>query len=316
MLQEYAVEPRALCQDINQLKHLLGLFGLDRGRYISKFPSDWLRQVYSAMPAGLDRSRAEILLRHARDEKVFNRNRDFDPAANWFNRDPWLSNALTQHAACPFRAIISTSDLSDQPSQVAVNVVDEQHELLKCRTSTRVKRTAETIASELFPMALISRRIAVIDPFFDFRLPTPKGHDYRSAFELLLRLLVDAGRSNFDVEVHWRNHDTRPPLTDENLRLWTREWLPDGVRLHVYEWAEDRAGEDFHDRFLLGDNGGIALGAGWEVTHDNERVQLSLLSREDVESHWRDYTPSSSTFTLVYPAMGVDSSGATWRVRV
>lgn len=307
MLYEYAVDPEITRRDFTALQHLFGLFGLDRGRYISQLPKrDWLRMAYLATEGRpeLERARIEILLKRAKASKLFAYGRCYD--ANL----PWLPNTHAAHMVRPFQAIIASDPDPAVPAHVELDVVDEDHELLACSHTCRVPRTAANLAEKLAPLALIGKRLALIDPFLDLR--NTRGQDFRAIIRELLSALAAAGREAVTLELHWRSHDSRPPeaLVLKNARTWCVGIIPNGFKLELYEWVEREGGEDFHDRFFLTEAGGIMSGAGFEDAGVHEQVQLSLLSSEDAASHLADLDENKGVFDLAFRPVIVESDGA------
>lgn len=311
MLYEYAVDPEITRREVAELKHLFSLFGLDRGRYISLFPKkQWFSEAYKAAASQepVAKKRIEELLVRAKASKAFASGRVPDPALNW------MGNTRASHVERPFQAIVSDETDPTVPAIIDFNLVDEAHALFECDQTCRVERTEKALVSALLPMALIGKRLALIDPFLDLR--NPGGQDFRSLIARLLTELAAIGKANVVLELHWRSHDRRPPeaFVLANAGAWSEGLIPPGFKLMLHEWGERAGGEDFHDRFFLTDAGGISAGAGFEVVGSHEKVQLSLLAPANAQSHWNDLHPTNGAFDLVFRPVVVESDGRTYSV--
>lgn len=308
MLYEYAVDPTVTGREIAELQHLFALFGLDRGRYMSLIDKEsWFSEAYKASAGKGDvaRKRIEVLLRRVMASKAYASGRVPDSSLDW------IGNTRASHAARPFQAIVSDKTDPTVPAIIEVADVDELHPLFRCEQTRRVERTENALASALLPMALIGKRLALIDPFLDLR--NIRGQDFRSVIARLLSDLAASGRANVELELHWRSHDSRPPeaLVKQNARTWCAGMIPRGYRLVFYEWIERPRGEDFHDRFFLTEAGGIAAGAGFEVIGAHEKVQLSLLTPSNAQSHLDDIDLNNGAFDLAFRPVVVESDGTT-----
>lgn len=308
MLHEYAVDPEVTRREVAEVLHLFSLFGLDRGRYISNFPKNkWFSEAYKAVAhrEPVAKKRIEELLVRAKTSKVFAAGRAPDASLDW------MGNVRASHAGRPFHAIVADASDPKVPAIVGFSDVDEAHALFECDQTRRVERTETALASALLPMALIGRRLALVDPFLDLR--NPGGQDFRSIISRLLAELAANGRTNVVLELHWRSHDKRPPeaFVMAHAAAWSAGMVPPGFKLVLHEWVERVNGEDFHDRFFLTDAGGIAAGAGFEVVGAHEKVQLSLLAPANARSHWDDLDINSGAFDLAFRPVVVESDGTT-----
>ena len=50
------------------------------------------------------------------------------------------------------------------------------------------------------------------------------------------------------------------------------------MALTIYCWRQKKRGEDFHDRFLLTDKGGIGIGAGFSADGAHQTANMHLMS--------------------------------------
>lgn len=307
MHSEYAVEPAAIGADWETFRYLIEKFGFDKGRLISRMPRRWERKVIAAAKkAGISDVRMTSLverLRNSNKHRVVDFGRSYDPEVTW------IANALQQHAERPFRAIIaSTVDLTCAEA-VAPDLFDEDHGLTAAPISCDVPRTADAIATAILPLAVAATEIDIVDPFFELR---PLGQDFVGPLAALLSKLAALGGGGKAIRIHWHTHNSRPTtqdLANAAPRL-TRGIIPPGFLLQLFEWDEVVGGEDFHDRYVLGDCGGIMVGAGLSAVGPQENATFTLLADGHAGTLRQRFAAGSTIYRQVGPAIELRDDGS------
>ena len=160
---------------------------------------------------------------------------------------------------CTFRAIIADANPTDHDAVLEAADLDESEPLMEAPHSWTVRRVGTELADAMAPMLRVARRLVFVDRYFDIRAPR-----YRETLEACLRVASSGGRRRIQCEIHFADHDSRPPM-DEMERMASR-WLggvvPAGTSVTLHAWREKPGGEDFHARDLLTDVGGINVEAG------------------------------------------------------
>lgn len=295
MHSEYAVEPAAIGADWNTFKYLIEKFGYDKGRLISRMPTKWEKKVIAAAKdAGISDVRMKSLverLRNTSKQRVVDFGRGYDPER------AWLENALEEHGKKLFRAIICAAEDACGEAVVADDC-DEDHALIATPVSCDVPRTAAAIAETVLPLAFTAKEIDIIDPYFDIR---PVGGDYLGPLAALLARLAALGSAGKTVRIHWRTHDTRPPdhLLMSNAPGYTNGIIPAGFVLQFHEWEQIPGGEDFHDRYVLSDSGGIMVGAGLAAAGPHENATFTLLDDGHAATLRQRFAPGAGSYRRV-----------------
>jgi hypothetical protein len=309
MLYEYGVEPSAVGKDWDSARYIFESFGFDQGRLISRFPPKWEAQVYLAFKSGkfsdLQRKKFVEKLYRAKKHAIVDFGREYDAA-----RGNWIRNALAENAKHPFRAIICEK-LETPTLGQAVLILDQLDELdadFKKLTSWEVSRTATGISASVGPLLRAAKEIMIVDPYFDL---WNGSDDYRGPLGAMLEYMASAGRSDFCVQIHQRHQDKRRPLTDviSAAPRLLRGIIPPGFTLEIYEWKERAGGEDFHDRYVLSDCGGLLVGAGFGAVPHPQNTTHALLSIEDTMVKMSRFKKSTSPFDLAYDVMRISSDG-------
>lgn len=308
MLFEYAVEPQAIGSSWQNFRFLIEKFGFDRGRLISQFPKAWFKEVYAASAAmkPVERARLEIVLGQAKQSKVIRSGRPYDPSLG-----NWLANAIAQHAVAPFHAIISENNPGDLADVVLVDEADEAHPLMISGHTWDVERTGTHLAQAMGPLLRSARTVLLVDRYFDIRDPK-----YTETLKACLDEIAGAGGNGMRCEVHFCDHDSRPPaaVIEQNARVWLRGLIPSGVSVALFAWKEKRGGSDFHARYLLTELGGVSVDAGFSAEGTAQMTQVALLDLGFSQAKLSTYARGAEVYELVEPVLEVLSDGSVRRL--
>lgn len=304
MLSEYAVEPAAIGADWRIFKDLIDRFGADKGRLISRLPTKWERKVIqAAKDAGVPDVRMSSIVERLRDSKrkVVDFRREYAHEADWIN------NALREHAARPFKAIICNAGKSACPEAIHPDDCSDAHPLFGAATSRNVIRTAEEIAGALNIFTAVSDEVDIVDPFFDLR---PNEGNYLAPLVSLLALLGGGPWPSKVIRIHFRDHDSRPPseLVAKYGAAQIKGLLPPDYSLELYAWSE--IGDDLHDRYVLTNLGGIMIGAGLSADGPNETAAFALLNFEHAQGLRDRFADGSMVYARVGSAVRLLANGS------
>lgn len=306
MHSEYAVEPAAIGADWQTFRFLIEKFGLDKGRLISRLPKKWENKVIqAAKESGVSPIKLSSMVERLKNTS---RLRVADFGREYQSDQTWIENAIREHADRPFRAIICAGE--DRPCVEALGADDcsDDHALLVAPISKDIPRTADAIANALAFLAITAREIDLVDPFFDLRAA---GADYVGPLAALLARLSAFHASCQVIRVHFRTHNSRPPedIFLRDLPRQTNGIIPAGFSLQFVEWAELQGGEDFHDRFLLTDAGGLMLGAGFSADSADETVAITLLDDRHAQTIRNRFSDDTHVYEKVGSTVQIDSDG-------
>lgn len=307
MYKEYAVEPSAIGQSWEVFRYLIEKFDFEEGRLISRFPGKWERMVLEAAKAeGVpDTAYLKIVekLRQKKKTALLKAGREYDPS-----KADWVANALASHQEHPFEGIIVRQKIEDEQA-VLVDDVDGDHPVLARARSADVPRTAAGISEACSTLLASSNSVDLVDPFFDLR---PNRSNYLDPLRLMLNR-YSAGRENLIMRVHYRDHHSRPPeqILLRNSGVWTQGIIPAGVELHLIAWAAKPGGEDFHDRFVLTELGGLQVGAGLAATNQNENATVTILDTVHACQIRARFSDGSNAFDRVGNIVCISSNGTT-----
>lgn len=305
MLFEYAVEPQAIGSSWQNFRYLIEKFGFDRGRLISRFPKKWEREVIeAAQRSGMGDVRLKSLvarLQRAKTTALIASRRNYEPAVG-----DWLENALFQQRLQPFHAIIASENRGDSTIILVADEIDEANPLMVARNNREVPRVGADLAGALAPLLRSSRDILFIDRFFNI-----EDARYRETLGALLTIVAADGIEGVRCEIHYAEHDRRPPLelVEQNAGRWLAGVIPVGMSIKLFGWKEKKRGADFHARFLLTDRGGINVEAGFSAEGSHQRVLLALLEEQIRQEKMAAFARDSTQYELIEPVLEIFSDG-------
>jgi hypothetical protein len=307
MLYEYAVEPRAIGSSWDTFRYLIEKFGFDKGRLISEFPKRWFLEVYKATAGFPDgqKKRVEVALNQARQNKVVRCHRPYDP-----NAGDWLHNALIEHQRLPFHAIIALENPTGEARVLPINDLDELHPLMAVAHDRAVARDATSIATALGGLLRFGSNILFVDPFYD-----PYSARYKSTIRECLSI-VKAFNPGASFEIHYRYHDNKPSQQEIQREAGNlfKGVIPVDMKINVYCWRNKNGGEDFHDRFLLTEKGGISAGSGFSAEGAHQVANMHLMSFELTQRTLKIFARSATDYELVGPVLRIAADGSVERL--
>jgi hypothetical protein len=310
MLKEYAVEPAAMGSSWETFRYLNELLTFERGRLISRFPNNWEGEVLAAakasgIPTVKYHSIVERLKTAGRQGTMVGFDRKYDSTLG-----NWLVNAVADHKRKPFHAIIALTNAANDNDVIILDDVDNEHVLVHSTHSWEIPRTGPEISRTVAPLIRSARCILIVDPFLDWRsVVTANG--YRETLGEIMRALHADGRRDVVVQLHFRTHDSRPPanLIMQNAKKLLGGLLPETFSFELYEWRERENGEDFHDRHILCDHGGLSIGAGFEAVGAHQRAEVTIKPYELTQTLRARFTIGTAAFDLVGNVIVIDAMG-------
>jgi len=310
MLKEYAVEPAAMGSSWENFRYLIELLTFERGRRISRFPKRWERQVIDAAAAsGFGEVKLASVVDRLQSAKshgsLVPSGRSFDPALEW------LQNALAQHAQKPFSGIIAQANPTNENAVLLAADVDDGHALIQSTHSLEVPRTGPDLANAIAPLVCSAKEILIIDPYIDWRNVGP-AQGYRAFLTEILSRLTASGSVVRTIQMHYRTHNSRPPQevpgTNAGQRLGGL--LPQGYHLELFEWQQRQNGEDFHDRHIICDCGGLSIGAGFDAVGAHQNARITLEPFNITQRLRARFEPRTAAFDLVGKILVIAADGS------
>lgn len=309
MHKEYAVEPAAIGQSWDSFRYLIEKFGFSEGRVISRFPSKWERRVLEAADAAgvppMARQRIVDKLRAKKDFALFRNGRVYDP-----DLPTWIENAIASNAEEPFHAIL-VAETHDGDNCICTNDLDDTHPLFGVPRTADVPRTAIALASACSVLLQAAREVDIVDPYLFNIMHSSRG--YRETIRHLLGVLSDTSSdSNLTVRLHYGNiAGTCPSQVDvmENAGAWFRGLIPPSITVHFIAWDKRPRGEDFHDRFVLTNRGGLQIGSGLGAVGSHRHALITLLDTQYAQDMRERFSAHADVYDQHGRTVAISSTG-------
>lgn len=295
MIHAFALEPKLVATwgKPGEYRFVRDKFGLGTARVMLEIPkfSDWKDAVNVAAAeiglSGKDWTRLMELVR------ILGECRCRRTDALYADVLTWLENAEREHDRKAFRATLATQNPRERTEVViAEDVGAAKAHLWSCETGSTPPRSPEGVAGALSAMLTNCKALHFIDPYFH-----PEKASNRRMLAAILDLVATQGLQPGVIRVHCRMKDGPDFFQVEAERMAAR--LPDGILVEFRRWRQRDGGEQLHNRYVLTDLGGVALGTGLDEGDQGETDDVHLLTRAQYELRWSQYVGTPSAFDLV-----------------
>jgi hypothetical protein len=303
MIADFAIEPRVMAQ-WRYFQMLEADFGVPQGRFISRFPGGWVREVaqlahqlsHDSTNRPVDAKRIEEkLLGEAFRRKVVPSRRPYDTAKTW------LVNATACDGELAFHAIVAESNLERHRSVVVAGEFLRSEPPYYVEPGRKVARTVTDLVACAMPLLRVSEELVLVDP--NFRVWDPRSgrvvYRFLDTLEELLDRRVKMPHRLRRLELHLeRREDTPGQYERRKFAERLAKHVPRGVSLRVFLWQAKPQGERLHPRFLLTEYGGIKYDYGLDEGGPGERTIVTLLPEHLWSELRQDYCEAGTTFTI------------------
>lgn len=136
------------------------------------------------------------------------------------------------------------------------------------------------------------KALHLVDPYFH-----PEKASNRRMLKAILGVVANHGMQSVVIRVHCRMKDGPDFFQVEAEKMAAH--LPPGVTVEFRRWKQRDGGEQLHNRYVLTDLGGVALGTGLDDGDDGEADDVHLLTWEQYELRWSQYVGAPGAFDLV-----------------
>jgi hypothetical protein len=221
-------------------------------------------------------------LREKREEKGIARFRPYPGSPGG-----WTNNALEADAIEPFAGLVVEATCGHAHEVCAANARTDRPPL-RVPDIADIPRTAADIVAVAKPLIRISKTIHLVDPHIGF---APRWLNS-------IRALIAACRAPMQVVVHtWlaAGDMLTPNQFEQNVKHYYNA-LPAGVGVTFLRWKQRPGGQEFHDRAILSDVGGITFGHGLDEGAIGARVHVHRLGQDGWETLLAKFTPETSPY--------------------
>lgn len=318
MYRDYALDPEAVVVP-EAVFVLNGAFSWSQGRTIAEYPRKWPSMVLAAAKASMPpvaRKRVEDwAFRVSRQRLLIARQGGYDEARTW------LENAQDEHSRRPFKRIVSRTRHPEPADFLSIDdLIDGKAKWPD--SNGHIPRRAQDFAEALANLLVRSAEVMFVDPYFD-----PRRERCRNPIEAMIRTFCCGRASSVTtrIDLHTsikRRLDRNDEPTSDELILWAAELrkdcerfmsacVPRAFRLTVHLWKEHPRGQQFHNRFVLTNLGGVKFGHGLDEGEPerDEYDDLSRLPDDHLEACRQMFAPGAQTFERVGKPFIIDGAG-------
>ena len=268
LVSYFAVHPGAVSRYAD-FKYVFEKFGFSRGAMAVRYPRDWVGELLSLCGDSIDRKKIEVWLSKYGDESIF-----FDAPPHF--RGEWSAVIRELHAHLsrqgPGLGGVLVEDFSQfqfSPPRVEI-ASDCARDFFPTENMASIKREARVIAESARDLLRISARVVLIDRHFN-----PFGGAFLESLRHVLLVAISEKTSFVEILVS----DSRLPKNIEDLDSKISRLFPERPGLPKLTILFVRDDFFFHDRYLIGEKGGLLFAAGAGAVHDDDDVQtVALLS--------------------------------------
>lgn len=293
MIHAYAIEPQvaATWGRREEFRYIHDKFGVGTPRVLLELPafSKWKKAVYgAALDLGLsetDMKRVEELFR------IFGDHRSRRPDAVYDGLITWLENAEREHARRACAGIIAASNPRSNPAVMGTAQLDGTEPRWHRESGGVIARTPDAMAAALLALLSNASQVHMVDPHFG-----PENARYRKVIEALLVAMATSGRPA-SVRVHCSEKSALAFFESEAAKMAAR--LPHGATVEFVRWSQRAGSEKLHNRYVLTDIGGVALGTGLDEGQAGETDDVLLLPPAQYARRWAQYAGEDGTFDRV-----------------
>jgi hypothetical protein len=306
MLYEYAVEPTAISSDWKTCRYIAELFGFDRGRLLCLFPKAWLRLAIDGTNHLPDVQKKAVIekLKRLKDQASIRSRRTYDPAVG-----DWITNAIAQNTADPFRAIIASAKSHSHENVLVVDDVEDTNPLVHVPTDAAIPRDASALAAAMKYLLRSSKTVLFVDPYYD-----PYDNRYQATLRVCLK---DISEHNPGALCEIHHLDGKCPSAEaieRDAKAKFADVIPQGMALSIFRWREWKGGEDFHARYLLTDKGGLGIDAGLSAEGTHQTTIMHLMSPELAGQRVHALAREATVYELIGPVLRIEANGVVSRL--
>ncbi|MBR0696732.1 hypothetical protein [Bradyrhizobium lablabi] len=292
--KEYAIEP-SLFTNYHLADAILSGIGIEHGRIVGAVPRRWEKEVRLATAELREIERGRIVERLAKlRDAIIPRQCD------WNGARTWREQAFEVHAADPFDCILLDGPDAHQSAANATLGLGGVP-CWDCSRSLEIPRTAPNLAAAVKPMLCQARTVILVDAYFNPTGQVRQSKWLRPLQALTATLATDGRLSRFEVHALNPREERRrwnSGLFASNCRACLGAALPQGVSVSAFLWSERKDGEQFHERLIVTDIGGVVVDPGIDDGPIGEIYKLRLISKLEVASYLAKFT-SAGPYDLV-----------------
>ena len=277
MNEVFAIDPTSP-EDYKDFSGMLKSFGLSNGRFIAKYPIDWITMLlaHSESLKGLDQTRFKRLLEVHSDAIL-----EID--AEYRRTKPWINNALD---ILPIK-IKKTLILSPSPPPAGIKSLQDflwgNESEVNNSIGGHIPMTIESYSNTIRPLLKLSTEVHMVDQFFNLRNGLNKDID---KFNLLSTLLKEADQSNHCeyFKIHFlRKNGVSDKVQSDQIVNDLEEIIDTQKLVNVQpDFTLNDKNKMKHGRYIFSIKGGLQFDYGFDIFGSKKTNHVHWLSQPEL----------------------------------
>ena len=271
MNEIYGIDPSSP-KDLKDLKSLFTRFGLTHGRFISRYPSDWDRELFSAFSELSDLDRARLTRLFQLNQTAFLAS----PAP--FNRTKtWSRNVAEQRLRMKAFDRILAKNPNEENFETLENYLWGEDDDPGASRGAFIEMTPESYANACAPLFECSSEVHVSDRFFQLR--NESGVMNRKRWSVL-RALVRKAITSTKCRLLVFHFEKPPSVSIKDFEMKIEDDLEDIANELSFDFTYDIRDSMHHGRYIFSIHGGLQFDHGFEIAYGQKNHVHWLSSSE------------------------------------
>lgn len=276
MNEIYAIDPRAP-EDFKDIKFMLGRFGMREGRFIGKYPSDWIELVLGNLQkcADLDRSRLIRILDLHKNEMI-------DVEGDFIRSRDWLDNVSARSTGGNGFSKILTTDPNPLNLESLRSFLWDEISSSDESRGAHIPMEVNAYLSAVRPLFVLCAEVHLADPYFQLRRDGVHIDRGRSlVLREFLRSADNLGKCESFIIHFSREMSKKESEQERSIESDLNHFISDlGIRnIQIgFDIKEDMP----HGRYIFSTKGGLQFDHGFEPRRGKTN-HVHWLSQKELE---------------------------------
>ncbi len=257
MNEIYAIDPSAP-EDLKDVKFMLEKFGMREGRFLAKYPSNWIEIILenSEKLPDVDRSRLTRLLDVHRDYLL-------DVEAEFIRSRDWIDNAERQKDRKKIFSRVLAADPNSLNAETLKSFLWDDGSAIDISRGAHIPMSVASYALAVKPLFLLSNEVHIADPYFQLR----NGVNIdRGRFEVLREFfkIADESKKCESFIIHFNRISFLKEVDQERSIENDLDYLIADLDIQNLKITYDLNGDMTHGRYIFSVKGGLQFDYGFE----------------------------------------------------
>jgi hypothetical protein len=271
MNEIYGIDPSSP-KDLKDLKSLFTRFGLTHGRFISRYPSDWDRELFSAFSDLSDLDRARLTRLFQLHQTAF-----LTSTAPFNRTKTWSRNVAEQRLRMKTFDRILAKNPNEENFETLENYLWGEDDDPGASRGAFIEMTPESYANACAPLFECSSEVHVSDRFFQLR--NELGVMNRKRWSVL-RALVRQAITSTKCRLLVFHFEKPPSVSIKDFERRLEDDLEDIANEFSFDFTYDIRDAMHHGRYIFSIHGGLQFDHGFEITYGQKNHVHWLSSPE------------------------------------